>query len=139
MALVAGVLPVVGAGSAGAQSLDDPDSVQAGARDLGEVRSWRGSGVVTGRDDVVDYYKFSLSESRLLGVGLSAMEFDADLYVEDLSVEDEDVVVRASSTRVANQKEALTVVLEPGTYFRSGRSPASGFEHLRIEVGYRQA
>ena len=117
MALVAGVLPVVGAGSAGAQSLDDPDSVQAGAMDLGDVRSWRGSGVVTGRDDVVDYYKFSLSESRLLGVGLSALEFDADLYVEDLSVEDEDVVVRASSTRVANQKEALTVVLEPGTYF----------------------
>ena len=117
MALVAGVLPVVGAGSAGAQSLNDPDSVQAGATDLGDVRSWRGSGVVTGRDDVVDYYKFSLSESRLLGVGLSALEFDADLYVEDLSVEDEDVVVRASSTRVSNQKEALTVVLEPGTYF----------------------
>ena len=65
----------------------------------------------------MDYYKFSLSESRLLGVGLSALEFDADLYVEDLSVEDEDVVVRASSTRVANEKEALTVVLEPGTYF----------------------
>ena len=117
VALVAGVLPVVGAGSAGAQSLNDPDSVQAGATDLGDVRSWRGTGVVTGRDDVVDYYKFSLSESRLLGVGLSALEFDADLYVEDLSVEDEDVVVRASSTRVANQKEALTVVLEPGTYF----------------------
>ena len=120
LTLIAGVVPVVDAGLAGAQSATDSDSVRAGATDLGDVTTWSGTSssvgvtedAVNGKDDAVDYFELSLSETKLLGVGLSGMEFNADVYVEDGNG-----VVLASSTKFANQKEQLTVGLESGTYF----------------------
>ena len=102
-----------------AQAADD--STREGAQDLGDltdlgalgpVREGRWDGAVTGTDDAVDYFAFSLSESKLVGAGLRSMNRDADIFLEDSSG-----TVLASSRRVANEQEWLNVTLGAGSYF----------------------
>ena len=102
-----------------AQAADD--STREGAQDLGDltdlgalgpVRAGQWDGAVSGTDDAVDYFAFSLSESKLVGAGLRSMNRDADIFVEDASG-----TVLASSRRVANEQEWLNVTLAAGSYF----------------------
>ena len=76
------------------------------------MRAGQWDGAVRGTDDAVDYFAFSLSESKLVGAGLRSMNRDADIFVEDSSG-----TVLASSRRVANEQEWLNVTLAAGSYF----------------------
>ena len=60
----------------------------------------------------MDYFAFSLSESKLVGAGLSRLDNDADIFLEDSSG-----TVLASSRNLAKRKEWLNVVLAAGSYF----------------------
>ena len=102
-----------------AQAADD--STREGAQDLGDltdlgalgpVRAGQWDGAVRGTDDAVDYFAFSLSESKLVGAGLRSMNRDADIFVEDSSG-----TVLASSRRISNEQEWLNVTLAAGSYF----------------------
>ena len=102
-----------------AQAADD--STREGAQDLGDLtdlgvlgpaREGQWNGDVGGTEDTVDYFAFSLSESKLVGAGLSRLDNDADIFLEDSSG-----TVLASSRNLANRREWLNVVLAAGSYF----------------------
>ena len=79
---------------------------------------------MNGGSDIVDYFAFSLSRERLVGVLLRSMERDADVFVEDSSG-----TVLASSIAASNESDRLTVALAAGSYFvrveAYGRGPNS--------------
>ena len=83
---------------------------------MGPARSGRWNGDVGGTDDAVDYFAFSLSASKLVGAGLSRLDNDADIFLEDSSG-----TVLASSRNPAIRREWLNVVLAAGSY------------HIRVE------
>ena len=62
--------------------------------------------------DMVDYFKFSLSAAKTVGVGLRSLRSDADLFVED-SVG----TVLAWSRNESNANELLNAALSAGSYF----------------------
>ena len=136
MALVGGVLVAVD-NSASAQS--DQDDMRSGARDLGDVThlgelgpvgdgQWSDS--VNGVEDEVDYYKFSLSETKLVGIGLRRMRRDADLFIENSSGD-----TLSWSRDVANTSEWLNASLSAGSYFVRVEAQESGRNNYKLVMG----
>ena len=132
--LVVGMVPGGVAGSAGAQSVTDVDSVPSGAQDLGDITDWDGpsftGATLDGTDDTVDYFEFSLSEPRLVGVGLRQLDFDADLFLEDSSGS-----VLASSEVAGTDNEWIKVGLVAGTYFARVVANEAGRNDYRLRLG----
>ena len=138
VALVASVLPVAFSGSAGAQSLDDADSVPSGAEDLGDVTDWdppeRLDRSFDGVDDSTDYFGFSLSEPKLVGVALRRLDFDADLFLEDSSGS-----VLASAETAGSANESIRVGLVVGSYFIRVVAREAGSNDYRLRLGAEEA
>ena len=136
MALVGGVLVAVDH-TASAQS--DADATRSGARDLGDVTQLGEMGPVgdgqwrdrlNGRDDEVDYYTFSLSETKLVGIGLRAMRRDADLFIENSSGD-----TLSWSRNSANTDEWLNAALPAGSYFVRVEARESGRNNYKMVMG----
>ena len=89
---------------------------QAGATDLGDITGLAGpafpTGTLDGGADAVDYFRFTLTETKRIGLGLRQQETNADLFLED-----EDGVVIASMTTGGTANEELPRTLLAGTYF----------------------
>ena len=94
----------------------DADSVRAGATDLGDITALEGPRFrredLDGTDDAVDYYRFTLTEAREIGLGVRRQDADADLFIEDA-----DGTVLFSSTESGTASEAIWQTLEAGTYY----------------------
>ena len=137
MALVAGVLPGFEGDAARARALDS-DAQASGAQDLGDVTDWSQFQVfddaVDGTDDAVDYFKFSLSEPKLLGVGLRRLQLDADIFLED-SVG----TVLASGQETGTTNEWISVGLNAGQYFLRVLAKATGANTYRLRLGATDA
>ena len=135
LALVAGVLSAGGGASAQAQ---DFDAQSSGARDLGDVTDWSQYQVfddaLDGVDDEVDYFKFSLSEPKLVGIGLRRLQLDADVFLEDSSG-----TVLASDRETGTTKEWISVGLNPGQYFLRVLAEATGTNTYRVRLGATEA
>ena len=78
----------------------------------------------------MDYFEFSLSRERLVGVLLRSMERDADVFVEDSSG-----TVLASSIAASNESDRLTVALAEGEYFVRVEAYGRGRNSYVLQMG----
>ena len=103
----------------------DTDATRAGATDLGDITALQGprfpQGTVDGDADRVDYYRFTLTEAKRVGLGLRQQDADANLYLEDA---DGNVLYRSTNSGTAN--EAIGETLLAGTYYLRVESQAAG-------------
>ena len=94
----------------------DPDGIRSGAIDLGDITDQDGvifrRDSVDGTDDVVAYYKFTLTVTREVGLGLRKQDANGDLYLEDAGGE-----VLYSSESGGSADEWILENLNAGTYY----------------------
>ena len=132
----------------------DSDAARAGAAALGDITGLDGPrfprGTLDGDGDAVDYWSFTLTAAKEVGLGLRQQEKNADLYLEDAEGN-----VLHESARDGTANEWLAATLLAGTYyvrleareagessyvFRYGVSAPDGDEVARLEaaLGTRQ-
>ena len=103
----------------------DADAARAGATDLGNITALQGPrfprGTVDGDADQVDYYRFTLTEAKQVGLGLRQQDANADLFLEDANGN-----VLDSSTNSGTDNEVITETLLAGTYYLRVESQAAG-------------
>ena len=110
-----------------------------GRWDLGDVTNrgmsepMDGDGMVDGVDDVVDYFGFSITETRRVGVRLSNSRRNADVFVEDSSGN-----VLSASRELGKQRELLNVVLSAGDYFVRVEAQRRGANSYGLRLGAAQ-
>ena len=123
----------------------EPGSTHTSAHELGDITAqWIQGGLrkleqtVGAEGDGVDYYRFTLSESREVRLGLKLREGEAEL-----SVEDAEGNVLARSVAFGTHKAAVRTLL-PGTYYvrvESVGTVASAYEFkygvLEADASYR--
>ena len=101
------------------------DATRAGATDLGDITALQGprfpQGTLDGDADQVDYYRFTLTEAKQVGLGLRRQDANADLFLEDA---DGTVLYRSTNDGTAN--EAITETLLAGTYYVRVESQEAG-------------
>ena len=89
---------------------------RAGATDLGDITGLAGpafpTGALDGGADAVDYFRFTLTEAKRIGLGLRQQDTNADLFLES-----EDGTVIASMATGGTANEELPRTLLAGTYF----------------------
>ena len=130
LVFVAGMLPLLEAGSGHTQATDDVS--------LGDVTGWTSPqfllAELDGVLDTVDYFSFSLNSARVVGLGLRRLDFDADLFLENSSGS-----VLASSRRAGTAKEWISVELAAGQYALRVVARESGLNEYRVRVGTWEA
>ena len=93
-----------------------PDNEPGGATNLGDVTSFievhSVNGTVSGVDDKVDYYRFSLTGSRRVELRLTSFVSDANLFLEG-----NHSVLLGSSVSSGLQEDSISIDLAAGTYF----------------------
>ena len=103
----------------------DADAARAGATNLGNITALQGPrfplGTVDGDADQVDYYRFTLTEAKQVGLGLRQQDANADLFLEDANG---NVLYR--STNSGTDNEVITETLLAGTYYLRVESQAAG-------------
>ena len=101
------------------------DATRAGATDLGDITALQGprfpQGTLDGDADEVDYYRFTLTEAKKVGLGLRQQDANADLFLEDA-----DGTVLYSSTNSGTDNEAIAETLLAGTYYLRVESQEAG-------------
>ena len=101
------------------------DDTRAGATDLGDITELLGPrfplGTVDADADGVDYYRFTLTEAKQVGLGLRRQDANADLFLEDA-----DGTVLYSSTNSGTANEAIEETLLAGTYYVRVQSQEAG-------------
>ena len=89
---------------------------QAGATDLGDITGLAGPAFPTGTLDggagAVDYFRFTLTEAKRIGLGLRQQDTNADLFLEDAEGN-----VLACSTEAGMASEEIGETLLAGTYY----------------------
>ena len=89
---------------------------QAGATDLGDITGLAGpafpTGTLDGGTDAVDYFRFTLTEAKRIGLGLRQQDTNADLFLEDAEGN-----VLHSSTEAGTTSEWIGETLLAGTYY----------------------
>ena len=115
-------------------STTDTDAVRAGATDLGDITDLQGPrfplGTVDGDADQVDYYRFTLTEAKEVGLGLRQQDANADLFLEDA-----DGNVLYSSTNSGTTNEAIAETLLAGTYYLRVESQEAGVNAHVVRYG----
>ena len=110
------------------------DATRAGAADLGDITALQGprfpQGTLDGDTDQVDYYRFTLTEAKQVGLGLRQQDANADLYLEDA-----DGTVLHSSTNDGTANEAITETLLAGTYYVRVESQEAGLNAHVVRYG----
>jgi hypothetical protein len=101
------------------------DATRAGATNLGDITALAGprfsQGTLDGDADGVDYYRFTLTEAKQVGLGLRQQDANADLFLEDA---DGTVLYRSTNDGTAN--EAIGETLLAGTYYVRVESQEAG-------------
>ena len=112
----------------------DADATRAGATDLGDITALQGPrfprGTMDGSADQVDYYRFTLTEAKRVGLGLRQQDADADLYLEDA---DGNVLYRSTTSGTGNERIAQTLLA--GTYFLRVESQEAGLNAHVVRYG----
>ena len=96
------------------------DTTPAGAKDLGDITDLATprlpSFSINGNDDVVDYYRFTLTELRTVEIGLRQQDKNADLHLENPFGE-----ALNSSENHGTANERISARLLAGTYYPGSR------------------
>ena len=112
----------------------DADAARAGATNLGNITALQGPrfplGTVDGDADQVDYYRFTLTEAKQVGLGLRQQDANADLFLEDANG---NVLYR--STNSGTDNEVITETLLAGTYYLRVESQAAGVNAHVVRYG----
>ena len=102
--------------TAAGKALTDADATRDGADDLGDITDLSEvqfpTNTLNGGDDAVDYYQFSLTAERLVGLALRKLDFNADLFLEDNAG-----TVLGSSENSGTENEWIEQTLQAGTYY----------------------
>ena len=110
------------------------DDTRTGATDLGDITALQGPrfplGTLDGSDDQVDYYRFTLTEAKRVGLGLRRQDADANLYLEDANG-----TVLYSSTNSGTGNEKIEQTLLAGTYYVRVESQAAGVNEHVVRYG----
>ena len=113
------------------------DGTRAGAHDLGDITDLSGArfpkAYLDGDGDRVDYFKFTLTEAKKVGLGLRRQDADADLVLEDAEGK-----VVASSTESGTAKEWISQTLAAGTYFVRVEAQETGANEFLLRYGVRE-
>ena len=95
---------------------EEPEPARAAAEDLGDLTELASArfprGTLDGGVGAVNYYSFTLSEARAVGLGLRRQDADADLVLEDAEGN-----VLHSSERSGTANEWMRETLLAGTYY----------------------
>ena len=94
----------------------DADAARAGADDLGDITGLDSpqfpTNALDGDGDAVDYYSFTLTDAKKVGLALRQLDANADIYLEDA-----EGTVLHSSTAQGTAKEWISATLPAGTYY----------------------
>ena len=118
----------------------EPGSTHTSAQELGDITTQRLPGglrkleqTVGAEGDAVDYYRFTLSESREVRLGLKLREGEAELYLEDA----EGNVLARSMARAGY--EAAVRTLLPGTYYVRVEAVGAAASEYEFRYGVLEA
>ena len=110
------------------------DDTRAGATDLGDITALEGPrfprGTLDGDGDRINYYRFTLTEAKRVGLGLRQQDADADLFLEDA---DGNLLHGSSASGTSN--EAIPVTLLAGTYYVRVESREAGVNRHVFRYG----
>ena len=102
------------------------DDTRGGATDLGDItrlaRPRFPDASLDGGGDGVDYFKFTLSEAKRVGLGLRQQDADADLFLED----SDGNVVRSSTKDGTANEWLFTTLLANGIHLIPGDFSVTG-------------
>ena len=116
----------------------DTDAERGGAADLGDIAELAGpqfpAASLDGSSDSVDYWRFTLSEARRVGVGLRQQDANADLFLEDAEGN-----VLYSGTEDGTANEWISQTLLAGTYFVRVEAQEEGANEFKLRYGVSAA
>ena len=112
----------------------DTDAERGGATDLGDITALAGlqfpAASLDGSSDSVDYWRFTLSEARRVGLGLRQQDANADLFLEDAEGN-----VLYSGTEEGTASEWISQTLPAGTYFVRVEAQEEGANEFKLRYG----
>ena len=112
----------------------DTDAERGGAADLGDITALAGpqfpAASLDGSSDSVDYWRFTLSEARRVGLGLRQQDANADLFLEDAEGN-----VLYSGTAEGTANEWISQTLLAGTYFVRVEAQEEGANEFKLRYG----
>ena len=112
----------------------DTDAERGGATDLGDITELAGlqfpAASLDGSSDSVDYWRFTLSEARRVGLGLRQQDANADLFLEDAEGN-----VLYSGTEEGTASEWISQTLPAGTYFVRVEAQEEGANEFKLRYG----
>ena len=116
----------------------DTDHARGGAHDLGDITDLGGPRFPTasldGAGDRIDYFRFTLSEAKKVGLGLRQQDADADLFLEDA-----DGNVLSSSAEGGTSNERIQQTLLAGTYYVRVEAQEAGDNDFKLRYGVSAA
>ena len=116
----------------------DTDAERGGAADLGDITALAGpqfpAASLDGSSDSVDYWRFTLSEARRVGLGLRQQDANADLFLEDAEGN-----VLYSGTAEGTANEWISQTLPAGTYFVRVEAQEEGANEFKLRYGVSAA
>ena len=116
----------------------DTDAERGGATDLGDITDLAGpqfpAASLDGSSDSVDYWRFTLSEARRVGLDLRQQDANADLFLEDAEGN-----VLYSSTEDGTANERISRTLLAGTYFVRVEAQEEGANEFKLRYGVSAA
>ena len=112
----------------------DTDAERGGAAALGDITELAGpqfpAASLDGSSDSVDYWRFTLSEARRVGLGLRQQDANADLFLEDAEGN-----VLYSGTEEGTASEWISQTLLAGTYFVRVEAQEEGANEFKLRYG----
>ena len=116
----------------------DSDTAREGATDLGDITALEGPrfprNSLDGDGDRIDYYGFTLTEAKQIGLGLRQQDTNADLFLEDAEGN-----VLHSSTDTGTVNEAISETLLAGTYYVRVETQEAGQNNYVFRYGVTAA
>ena len=115
----------------------DTDAERGGAVDLGDITAVETqfpAASLDGSSDSVDYWRFTLSEARRVGLGLRQQDANADLFLEDAEGN-----VLYSGTEEGTANEWISQTLPAGTYFVRVEAQEEGANEFKLRYGVSAA
>ena len=110
------------------------DDARDGATDLGDMTGLSSprfsNASLDGNGDRVDYFKFTLTEAKAVGLGLRQQDADADLFLEDAEGN-----VLYSSTADGTTNEGIYETLLAGTYYVRVEAQEEGNNDFKLRHG----
>ena len=110
------------------------DDTRDGATDLGDITDLDGprfpDASLDGDGDRIDYFRFTLTEAKEVGLGLRQLDTNADLFLEDA-----DGTVLYSSTVDGTANEAINETLLAGTYYVRVEAQEAGDNDFKLRYG----